>query len=240
MKAKGVSFERVWDGQKRHTYSDWGLCMTKLPEVSPPAPKTKYIDIPGRDGSVDLSEILTGEVQYEDREIKMEFVIPGRNSGWRQIYSDAEDFLQGERVLLILDDDLSFYYDGRFKVDGWHFKDGDTVITISGRVEPYKYERYSSVEDWLWDDFSFVDGIIRDYREIAVNGEYTLHIPGRKLKVVPVFETVGELEVTYKGITYNLPVGRSRAAGIRLSEGDNALKFTGTGTVTVDYRGGRL
>lgn len=240
MKSKGVSFERVRDGLTRHTYSDFGLIQTQLAEVSPPAPKTKYIDIPGADGSVDLTEALTGEVQYEERSIKMEFAIPGRSPEWRRIYSDMGDFLQGERMLLILDEDPGYYYDGRFKVDGWHFKDGNTVITISGRVEPYKYERYSSVEDWLWDDFSFIDGIIRDYREIAVNGEYALTISGRKLKVVPTFTVSGSIRVSYKNVTYELPEGKSRAAGIRLGEGDNVLLFSGSGVVTVDYRGGRL
>ena len=48
------------------------------------------------------------------------------------------------------------------------------------------------------------------------------------------------LRVTFNGTTYNLPDGISRVINIRTTEGENTLKFTGNGKVSVDYRGGCL
>jgi hypothetical protein len=48
------------------------------------------------------------------------------------------------------------------------------------------------------------------------------------------------MKVTFNGTTHDLPDGTSRVINIRTVEGDNKLKFTGNGTVSVDYRGGCL
>ena len=42
------------------SYDDFGLIQKSAPEVTPPAPKTNYVDVPGANGSIDLSEALTG------------------------------------------------------------------------------------------------------------------------------------------------------------------------------------
>ena len=47
----------------KHTFKDWGLICTKI-EISDPERKTYYVSIPGRDGDLDLSEALSGEIQY--------------------------------------------------------------------------------------------------------------------------------------------------------------------------------
>ena len=41
--------------------------------VQPPVPKTSYLDIPGADGSMDLSTVNSGHVVYERREITLNF-----------------------------------------------------------------------------------------------------------------------------------------------------------------------
>jgi hypothetical protein len=48
------------------------------------------------------------------------------------------------------------------------------------------------------------------------------------------------MQVTYNGITYDLPKGKSKVFDIWLGMGDNILIFTGNGTVSIDYRGGSL
>ena len=39
---------------------------------------------------------------------------------------------------------------------------------------------------------------------------------------------------------YALTAGDNRISGICITDGDNVLTFTGNGTVSIDYRGGRL
>ena len=116
----------------------------------------------------------------------------------------------------------------------------NSTIVIKATVEPYKNERFSSLEAWEWDTFNFETGIIRDYADIVVDGSYNLAIEGTRKQVVPTFITTGEVSVEFNGKTYNLPAGTSRILNIVIVEGENILKFKGNGVVSVEYRGGRL
>ena len=35
-------------------------------------------------------------------------------------------------------------------------------FVITGDVQPFKMERYTAAENWLWDPFSFENGIVKD------------------------------------------------------------------------------
>ena len=48
------------------------------------------------------------------------------------------------------------------------------------------------------------------------------------------------LRVKFNGETYDLPDGTTRVVNIVTRAGKNTLVFTGNGTVSIDYRGGRL
>ena len=113
-------------------------------------------------------------------------------------------------------------------------------IVISGTFEPYKYDLQSSLDDWLWDSFSFADGIIREYKNIAVDGVLTIIIPGREMHAVPVIQSSAAMSVSYKGKSYALSAGSNKIYGISLGPGENQLLFSGTGIVTIEYRGGSL
>lgn len=225
---------------EKHTYRDWGLVCTRI-EIADPERKTYLVSVPGRDGDLDLSEALTGEVNYGNREIKMEFIRREKEfARWHVKYSDILDYCHGQQRRIILDSDRGYFYDGRMKAETDKDFKGAEHFTIMVEAEPYKLERYSGIEKWVWSDFCFEDGIIRNYLDLQVNGTMVLMIPGRRKKVVPVFECSEALELEYAGQTYNLPVGRSKILDLQLGEGEHVLTFTGSGTVSVDYRGGRL
>ena len=40
---------------EKHTHRDWGLLLRRRPQISPPAPKTKLIQVPGSDAIIDLT-----------------------------------------------------------------------------------------------------------------------------------------------------------------------------------------
>lgn len=225
---------------EKHTYRDWGLVCTKI-EIADPERKTYLVSVPGRDGDLDLSEALTGEANYGNRELKMEFIRREKEfARWHVKYSDILDYCHGQRRRIILDSDRGYFYDGRMKAETDKDFKGAEHITVMVEAEPYKLERYSGIEKWVWDDFCFEDGIIRNYLDLQVNGTMALMIPGRRKKAVPVFECSEAMIVEYAGQTYNLPAGRSKILDLRLGEGEHVLTFTGSGTVSIDYRGGRL
>lgn len=228
----------------KHSYRDWGLILKSRPVISPPSPKTLYIDIPGSDGVLDLTESLTGGVKFENRTITCEFNVIDSRKRWSNIYSEILDYLHGRRMEIILDEDPTYYYVGRFQVNEWKSDKVTSLITIEGNVEPYKLEVCGSLDDWEWDSFNFETGIIRQWKDLTVEDSLTITVVGTRKPVVPsliVQSNDGSgMTVTFDGRTYNLSDGVNRVVNINIIQETQALVFTGNGTVSIDYRGGRL
>ena len=96
----------------------------------------------------------------------------------------------------------------------------------------------TSLDDWEWDSFDFETDIIRDYKNIQVPGE--LVVIGDVMPTGCVFEASAAVTVTYDGKRYQLPKGRSTVPDILIMEGEHTMSFSGSGTVSVEYRGGRF
>lgn len=234
----GVTF-----GEK-HSFRDWGLIPRSRPVISPPEPKTIYIDIPESDGMLDLTEMLTGEVKYKNRNMTFEFNVMNERSDWTSIYSTILNYLHGQRLRIVLDEDPNHFYMGRVKVDEWKSDKKTSVIQLSADVDPYKYEITSSLEPWEWDTFNFEEDYIRDYGNLVVDGQLDFTVYGSRKTVIPVFivdsyDDTG-MQVIFENVTYNLQDGNNRVLNIRIKDGENNLTFLGNGTVSIDYRGGSL
>ena len=229
---------------EKNTWDDWHLIPSSRPIFNPPKPKTNYVDIPGANGHLDLSEVVSGEVVYEARTGSLEFIVDNGHKEWHDLYSEIMNYLHGKTMRAVLEDDPTFYYEGRFSVNQWKSEPHNSKITIDYTVNPYKLEQNSSLYDWEWDTFNFETGFIRSYKDLSVNGTLNLTIPGTRMSVTPLFivsSTDGTgLKVNYQGEEYNLPDGETRVINIRICSGDNLLTFTGNGTLSIDYRGGSL
>lgn len=129
---RGISFN------SKHSYWDWGLMLAKPPKISSPEPKTHYVDIPGAHGAMDLTEALTGKVQYKNRDIEMEFVAMADREDWSAIYSDILAVLHGQVAEITLDDDPQHYYKGRVKVGDPQRDRKHVIIKMTAEVEPFK------------------------------------------------------------------------------------------------------
>lgn len=220
--------------------AEWGMRLLTL-EVGTPEADTKFKEVPGRNGDLDLTEIQTGYTTYKNTTMKLTFdFVDGDYGTWLRKGSEIFNALHGKREKVILGNEKTFFYEGRVKIDTDKINKKYSKVEIEVNRDPYKYEKYSSTEDWLWDDFSFEDGIIREYKDLAVSGSLELHIPGRSMPVIPEFDCSVSMSVTHNRKIYSLPAGKSKAPDLLLIEGDNVLTFTGNGTVSVEYRGGSL
>lgn len=208
--------------------------------VQPPEPKTLYQDIPGADGSLDLSTAISGHMVYSRRKITLNFGCGYAIEQWAGIFSEILRLFHGKNGKLIFDDDPEYYYYGRMTVSKYSRVQTLGTFTITVDAEPYKYELYASDEDWLWDTFSFEHGVIREYKEIQVSGSYTLQIPGTERWVIPEIIVSRDMTVDFEEKTYALKAGTNKIYGIVIKDGEQKLTFRGTGTVTVSYRGGVL
>ena len=238
MSEVGVLFDDI------HTYKTWGLRLKKI-VIGQPSAKSILVDIEGGDGVLDLSTSLTGDMAYETRKLEFTFDAPNCDYyRWPDLVSEISDELHGRRKKIIMDIDPGYYYDGLIDISNDKSNVVFAEIVITAECQPYKLERYSSLEDWEWDPFDFETGIIREYKDLRVEGSLTFTIEGRRKQIIPAFTVKSDdgswLKVEFNGSEYDLPDGTSRVLNIVIRSGTNTLYFTGNGTVSIDYRGGRL
>lgn len=108
-------------------------------------------------------------------------------------------------------------------------------------MNPYKFEMTSSAEDWLFDPFSFPDGVIRTAKDLRVDGELVVTIPPTVRPCIPVFTPTQDMIVECESWKYQLKKDMPlEVPYIILHDKETRLTFTGHGWVTIDYRGGKL
>ena len=226
---------------EKHTYVDWNLILTST-NIGFPDPKTETIDIPGADGELDFSEVLTGDITYKNRTISFEFEMIDSFENWKNKISEISNYLHGKKLKIILDEDSSFYYYGRLTVNNFKSNKSTGTISIEAEVEMYEYDLYSSLEDWLWDSFNFETGIIYELKEIKIIEKKQVTIVGRRQKSVPTIDVIDteNMIVEFENNRYSLNKGKQRVLNIEIKEGENVLNFYGNGTVSIEYRGGSL
>lgn len=227
-----------------HTLNDWGLYLKGRPTIGTPEPKTNYVDIPGADGSIDMTQALTGDVQYKMRTLSFDLVCIKDRADWAESFSTILDAVHGQQVRIIFDNDPEWFYRGRVTVNEWKSDKATGTIAVSCLVEPYKYAVRSTLDPWLWDDTIFSpDYYIQEFNRMQVDGEKTITIVGGRQRSIPTFDVETDddsMTVEYNGNTYTLHNGKSQVLNIVIEQGENPMTFRGWGTVTVDYRRGRL
>ena len=147
--------KRAGSGTTRHTSLDWFLSPVERPSIDKAEAKENYIDIPGTNGGLDLTESLTGFPLYKYIEGSFEFKVlndrklPTINSkcelqseqdiSWDYLNRDIRTFLNGKELYMMLEDDPSLYYFGRFTVERYDASESaNSKITITYKVYPYK------------------------------------------------------------------------------------------------------
>lgn len=254
----------------KNTWDDWRLIPISRPVFNPPTQKIKTIEVPGGDGVIDLSQALSGYPVYQNRTGSFEFIVPNgfepweagkiEKQSWVMTYSDIMDYLHGQTMRAILEDDPEYFYEGRFNVNSWKSEKDWSRIVIDYSVGPYKWSVLSSIDDWLWDPFNFQNGVIRSafFKNISV----TTATRTQKLEallfgrapVCPRFivSTTAKRGVHIRfvnpqlglDITKLLPDGTSQIPEFVFYGDQGATIYlwcdSGTGTVSIDFRQGRL
>ena len=141
----------------------------------------------------------------------------------------------------VLEDDPSYYYEGRFAVNAWKSNKERSSITVDYDVNPYKKDILGTDEEWIWDTFNFETGIIRYYKDLPVNGSLSITVVVDMMPVSPMITTsTTGMTVTFDGEVHNLSKGVNHVPALILPQGQNVLTFTGVGAVTIGLTGGRL
>ena len=206
-----------------HSYNDLKLLL-KSKEIGTPAVKTNRIDIPGGDGSIDLTDFF-GEPKYEDVQHKFEFVTIEPQSDFLSQYSTVKNAIHGKKVRIILDDDPTFFYWGRCHVSSFTSSKGIGTIKVECECEPYKYKLTKTVVTQ------------------AVNGTAVITLTNSRKRAVPEIQITTEtsLNIVYQTVNvWDLGSGSYTLPDLELEEGANNVTVTGVGNITFTWQEGDL
>lgn len=243
-----VTIEVVATGKTFHTLRDWGLAIENNDIIGEPEMEEYYVDVPGADGFLDFTEVVTGRRIFKSRPITIKLGGKKPRNYWDNWIGGIRNQIHGQIVKIIPDNDSAYYYTGRAKVIDFNRTRELGTFTLSiPKADPYKYQVEDNMaEDWLWDTFDFETGTTEgEGRIINLSGgsdTYTIE-PG-EMPFVPTIlvDSVGGsgLKMEVDGENYTLVKGRNRFADIVVDTKKVSMKFSGTGKLSVRYRRGSL
>lgn len=201
----------------------WTLTSWEFPE---PEPVENLVQVPGRtQGPLDLSTALTGgEPRYGVRplSITLESSEGTREARGARI-SDMVNWLHGQRVQIILPDRPNHYAVGQLAVRMLYNDPAHASVEVEGTCEPWLYA---------------MDETVVLLVATTAEQQATLRNSGA-MPVVPLVTISGDsaaVQLRYGTNSWTLSAGDYKLPALRLTPGDHAIYYSGTGTVSITYR----
>ena len=203
----------------KNSYTDFGLILR--PKTRPfPTPKTNYVSIEGKDGDLDLTTSLTGDVKYENISYSLEFYLKDKRADWETTLLELSTYLHGKKMNLTFSEDPDYYYIGRYTLNPLESDMNIGLLSVECILEPYRLKKVETVK--------------------SITGVGTLTLSNMRKWVMPTITSSESMQFTFEGKTFTVN-GTLQSPDIILKEGDNTIEVTsGTGTITVTYREGKL
>lgn len=213
--------ERYFIFDKYNTWYDWRSILTAK-DIPDAEPKTNYVELDGRSGALDLSEVLTGEITYKDRTISATFwTNEGTRDERERLLRDIRTQLHGKKIKIIEPDDPAHYFYGRVKIKSSKNTLAYTEFTLEATCEPWRYALEESIRTIGSTSKATVKAVINN------TGAKTLS---------PVVSVKGTITLTYNGRTNILRTGDYKISDFRVYHGLNVVEVYGDGSVTFTYR----
>ena len=207
-----------------HTLRDWGAIITNSDVIGMPEPNTVLLEVPGRSGRLDLSEVLTGDVTYSNREIKLELAAQTNRDRWTETCFHIFNKYHGRVVHVTFDEDPGHFYVGRCSITQPKriASAGTMVVTID--AEPYRYES-EVYEVTLTGATNTLSGTVENLR----------------MPAVPKVTVPGACQLFAGGKVYELAAGEDlNVPGLVFGPYENAISVTGASFITFRFRRGCL
>lgn len=210
-----------------HTWDDFAVEWYDL-DIGTPQVKTSYKELPLESGSVDLSEAVTGRPAYGMRTISLYFAKADRSpADWLALCSRMTSAFHGKRVPITFDFDPDYYYLGRVECETDKKSFEVSLYTITATCEPYKYAHALSAAE-----------IISDGTQSG-----TITNAGDQIVCPVLTATAAGMTVAVNGgAAYSIPAANTGTVipELLLLPGENTVAVSGTGTLSVSWREGRL
>ena len=202
-------------------HADYSLIVAPY-AIPMPEPQTNFVEIPGRDGALDLSEAF-GTIRYADRIIPLTLYA---RAPFDVLISSLAADVHGRRMNVIFDRDPTYYYDARMTIEDVERHWGYCELSLECRAKPYKLEQFETAIT------------------VLPTGIATVTLTNTRMPVVPSITVSAEMTLTFTiagvGYTINLAAGSHIVPSLVLTDGETKIDITGTGSITFTYRKGAL
>lgn len=212
--------EIVKDNFKIHTGDDLGL-VQEVKEIGNPTPQSYLVEVPGRNGLVNLTKGLTGNVTYSNRPLKFQYLTSGTYEEVEETI-DLFNSLHGETFKVIDDDTPDYYYEGEATVTVTR-KGILTTITLELNANPFR-ERLE----------------LTNITTALTTADKTLVVNNYGVVVQPTIIVGNNAKIVYKGNTYTLSAGTYKISDVELKTGYNSFIVSGSGNLMIQYREAKI
>lgn len=176
--------------------------------LSPPEPKTTTVEIPGRDGVLDLTESLIGDVTYNNRSMTFTFLIVDLEQ-FEVIKTQVSNALHGRKFNFEMTMDPGYTYTGRFKITSYtHMATWNHgicgYIEVEIDAEPYKLKSH-----YVYN--------------LNATGGAMFQLPSGRKKVHPIVEISAPARIRFKNVVYRIGAGRFQLNDVLFEEGLNDI-----------------
>ena len=179
-----------------HTADDWGLILNAK-SIDPPTPKYVKVSVDGRDGDLNLSRALTGDLKYNNRGASFTFLVTeGTQAERAELIREITNIVHGKELQIIEPDNEDYYLLGECLITDIGNDKAYGYFTIEADCEPYYYA---------------INEIARTVSATSTPTDIVLNNTGRRTLIPTVTVTgsanlvIGSASVSLSAGTYKLP-----------------------------------
>lgn len=203
-----------------HLNGPWTLSAWSL---SPAEYQANYVEVPGRNGALDLSTALTdGEPRYNSRTLEARLE---RSDGTRlereAAITTMINWLDGWKMEIHLPDDELHYITGRVHVAKEYNDPAHAAVLVTATVDPWRYNKNETAVH--------LTAVEEEKPALLTN-------QGRRT-VVPILEiTGGDVKLTVGTASWALGPGIYQLPDLVVRQGGTEIKYQGSGELFFRYR----
>lgn len=199
----------------QHTGQNISLVMTEK-NIGTPVVQTYKVDVPGRNGSLDLSEFLTGDICYSNRSLNFKFIADGNRE---KILTAIDKMMMfhGQQADIILEDYSDYYYKGRIAID---CKDYGCYAEFEMSVDAKPFRMAREKKRVVFD----------------IASAETIHLENPGVSVIPNVTVSSSVTIVRNEKRISLSKGQYYLNELKLLNGSNDFSVEGNAEVIFEYR----
>lgn len=209
----------IFNGEEVHTGNDLDLVQEEK-KIEKPKIQSYTVEVPGRNGLLNLTKGLTGRVMYYNRSLSFRYFGTGKRSHLLELDAFMSKY-HGQTIRIIDDDYPGHYYEGEASVST-EIHGNYIIISLDVDAQPFRLKRTPTV-----------------YSR-TISGTVTIELENESIEVFPVITVTAETSIVFNGASFKLSAGSYTSENIVFKAGTNILEVSGTGTITIEYQEGAI